>query len=317
MKPDGRLLGPGAEFDLIRKLREHWGPLASAIGDDASVLRIPRGEQMVISTDTALETVHFRRDWLSLREVGYRAVTSALSDLAAMAATPQGFLTALQLTPESLEELLDLADGIADAARTAGTVILGGNLSRGDLLGITTTVVGSVFTPLTRVGARPGDMLYVTGALGGPTAAVKALIAGATLTASLRDRFARPLARLAEARWLAARGAIAAIDISDGLASDAAHLAAASDVSLEIQVERVPVFHGATVDDALAGGEEYELLVVASSALPEAEFAERFSLPLTPIGRVGPADSGKGGAVRFTKAGKRVAVPSGYDHFSR
>jgi thiamine-monophosphate kinase len=270
---------------------------------------------MVISTDTALENVHFRRDWLSLREIGYRAVMSALSDLAAMAATPQGFLTALQLTPEAQEALQDLGDGIADAARTAGTVILGGNLSRGDLLGITTTVVGSAFTPLSREGARPGDLVYVTGALGGPAAALGALGTGASLGASLRDRFARPVARLAEARWLAARGAIAAIDISDGMASDAAHLAAASDVSIEIQVERVPVFDGATVDDAIAGGEEYELLVVARAAFSEAEFARRFSLPLTPIGRV--AATGSGTAVRFTRAGQRVAVPAGYDHFSR
>jgi len=307
------------EFDLIRAMRERWGALAASIGDDAATLRVPRGEQMVISTDTALETVHFQRDWLSYREIAYRAVTGALSDLAAMAATPQGLLTALQLPAEARTRLLDLADGIADAARSANTVILGGNLSRGDVLGITTTVVGSAFSPLSRAGARPGDLLYVTGALGGPAAALRALGAGAAPAASLRERFARPVARLAQARWLAARGAIAAIDISDGLAGDSTHLAAASGVVIEIQIERVPVFDGATVDDAIAGGEEYELLLVARTPLPEAEFAKQFSLSLTPIGRVTATTGREGNAepVRFTRRGERVAVPSGYDHFSR
>jgi thiamine-monophosphate kinase len=313
----GVALGPGSEFDLIRRMRERWGPLAADIGDDASVLRVPRGEQMVISTDTALEQVHFRRDWLSLREIGYRAVTAALSDLAAMAAAPQGVLIALELSPEARDGLMDLADGIGDAVRAAGTLILGGNLSRADVLGITTTAVGAAFSPLTRSGARPGDLVYVTGALGGPSAALKALDAGHTLAAPLRDRLARPVARVAEARWLAARGAVAAIDISDGLASDAAHLAAASAVALEIAVERVPVFDGADEPDALAGGDEYELLIVARAALPEAEFAKQFSLPLTPIGRAVEAGGGGDLGVSFTRAGQRVAAPAGHDHFSR
>jgi len=307
------------EFDLIRRMRERWGPLAADIGDDASVLRVPRGEQMVVSTDTALELVHFRRDWLSLREIGYRAVTAALSDLAAMAAAPQGVLIALELSPEARDGLMELADGIGDAVRAVGTVVLGGNLSRATVLGITTTAVGAAFAPLKRSGARPGDLVYVTGQLGGPSAALKALDVGHPLAAPLRDRLARPVARVAEARWLATRGAVAAIDISDGLASDAAHLAAASDVALEVAVERVPVFQGAGEPDALAGGEEYELLIVARGALPEAEFVERFSLPLTPIGRVVDAATGGGGhhGVSFTRAGKRVAAPVGYDHFSR
>jgi thiamine-monophosphate kinase len=308
-------LGPGTEFDLIRALRERWGPLAPNIGDDASVLRPPRGEQLVVSTDAALEDVHFRRVWLSLREIGYRAVTAGLSDLAAMAAAPCGVLVSLELSPEGRDGLMDLADGIGDAVRAVDTVVLGGNLARGDTLGITTTAVGSAFSPLTRTGARSGDLVYVTGALGGPRAALEALDAARTLTVPLRERFAHPSARIAESRWLAARGAIAAIDISDGLANDAGHLAAASNVTLEIQVERVPVFAGATQDAALAGGEEYELLVIARTPFPEVEFVERFGLPLTPIGRV--VEVGDGPAVQLSRDGKRVAAPAGYDHFSR
>src|SRR5437763_11705443 len=94
----GPSLGPGAEFDLIRRMRERWGALAVGIGDDASVLRVPRGEQLVVSTDSAMQDVHFRREWLSLREIGCRAVTAALSDLAAMAAAPSGVLIAFGLS---------------------------------------------------------------------------------------------------------------------------------------------------------------------------------------------------------------------------
>jgi thiamine-monophosphate kinase len=306
-------LGPGVEFDLIRQLRDRWGPLAAGLGDDAAILALPRGEQMVVSTDASLETVHFRRDWLSLHEIGYRAVTAALSDLAAMAAAPIGVLVSLELSPDTRDGIYEIADGIGDAVQAAGTRVVGGNLTRGDRLGITTTVVGSAFSPLTRAGARAGDLLYATGALGGPAAALRALAASATLTTALRERFVRPSARLLAARWLASHGASACIDISDGLASDAAHLAAASGVALEIEVEQVPVFAGASVNDALSGGEEFELLVTAPGPVAEAEFAERFGIPLTAIGKVVEDDAG----VRLTRAGKRVAAPAGYDHFSR
>jgi thiamine-monophosphate kinase len=306
-------LGPGTEFDLIRAMVAHWGALAVGIGDDASVLAPTRGEQLVISTDSALEQVHFRADWLSLHDSGYRSVTAALSDLAAMAAEPRGVLLALTIPPELQDRLLELADGIAEAVRDAGTVILGGNLAHGASLGITTTVVGSAYAPLPRSGARAGDLIYVTGALGGPSAALRALQSGATPPAALQQRFARPAARIREARWLAARGAVAALDISDGLAGDAAHLAAASGVAIEIQVERLPRFAGASEDDALAGGEEYELLVAARTPFDVEEFHARFGIPLTAIGRVGagPVD------VSFARDGKRVAAPRGYDHFSR
>lgn len=306
-------MGAGPEFDLIRQMRDRWGALAADIGDDAAVLSPPRGEQMVLSTDSALESVHFRRGWLSPRDIGYRAVTAALSDLAAMAASPIGVLVALQLPRNARGDVLDLADGIGDAVRSAGTRVLGGNLSTGDLLGITTTVAGSAFRPLRRSGARPGDLLYVTGRLGGPAAALAAFAAGAEPEAAVRQRFARPAARVGEARWLAARGVVAAIDISDGLAADAGHVGAASGVALEISVERVPVFPGATRTDALSGGEEYELLVAARAALPAEEFSARFSVGLTPIGRVleGPAQ------VQLLENGERVATPPGYDHFSR
>jgi len=336
----GVSLGPGHEFDLIGKMRERWGPLAVGIGDDAAVIRPPRGEQLVVSTDSAVEFVHFKRDWFTLQEIGYRAVTAALSDLAAMAAAPLGVLVAILVPPDDTEaQLLLLADGVKAALASANTVIIGGNLARAKTLSLTTTVAGSVFSPLTRAEARPGDLLYVTGQLGGPRAALRALQSGAKPSRDLMARLTAPRARIAEARWLATRGAIAAIDISDGLAADAGHLAAASNVRLDIQVERVPVFPEATEDDALAGGEEYELFISARAPLPETEFAARFGIPLTLVGRATPPrhpepltrhpERSEGSAVvrgrlregsavsgvSFTRNGTPVTPPPGYDHF--
>jgi len=305
-------LGPGKEFDLIRRINKRLGKLAVGIGDDAAVLGVPRGDQLVVSTDTAIEDVHFRSAWLTPREIAYRAVTAALSDLAAMAATPKGVLVSLALAPRDVTHIDQLADGIGDAVRAAKTVVLGGNVARADTLGITTTVLGSVFSPLSRAGARPGDCIYVTGSLGAPAAALRALLKRRKPEKGIRERFVHPHARIEEARWLAARGAVAAIDISDGLAADAGHLAAASGVAIEIASERVPVFAGATERDALAGGEEYELLVASRAPLPDAEFASRFKVPLTLIGR-----ARQGSKVSIRKDGKRVATPSGHNHLVR
>ncbi len=297
---------PG-EFELIAAMRERWGALAQGIGDDAAVLTPARGDQIVISVDTSIERVHFQRTWLSLREIGYRAVTAALSDLAAMAAAPRGVLVAIALPARDADDLMEIADGIGDAARGASTVILGGNLSSAESLSITTTVVGSAFSPLTRSGARPGNLLYVTGQLGGPRIAVAALERGETPSPVARDRFARPMARIAEARWLAARGVVAAIDISDGLAQDAMHLADASNVGVSYATERVPKLPGVAAEEAVVSGEEYELLLASTVPLPEAEFLARFGIALTHIGRVVErGDAGSG----------RVVGSHGHDHFS-
>lgn len=304
-------MSSGAEFDIIRKLQERWGALAVGLGDDAAVITPPRGDDVLASTDASVEGVHFRRGWLTPREIGYRAVTAALSDLAAMAAQPIGVLISLTL-PQDEANLDELADGIGDAVRSAGTVIRGGNISRSQQLSITTTVLGSAMTPLRRDAARPGHHVYVTGSLGGPAAALRALLEGGTPSPSHRERFARPVARLAEARWLASRGAAAAIDISDGLLGDLGHLAAASGVSLEIALETVPRLANVTDEDVL-GGEEYELLVSAATPLPAQEFAQRFGIPFT---RIGEVKKGRAG-VRATGGGaERIVTLPGYDHFS-
>jgi thiamine-monophosphate kinase len=303
-------MGRGAEFDLIRQLRQRWGKLAVGLGDDAAILELPRGDRMVATTDTAIEGVHFRREWLSMQEVGYRAVTAALSDIAAMAAEPRGVLIAIAAPADARDDVLALGDGIGEAVQVAGTVIVGGNLANADAIGITTTALGSAFKPLTRDGARPGDFIYVTGALGGSGATVRSLGNGVPVTDTIRARFAHPAARIAEARWLAMHGAVAAIDISDGLAADAGHVAAASGCGITLELERIPVWQGATLDDAF-GGEEYELLIVSRTPLPEQEFSARFGLPLTLVGRAVEGDAG----VKGRKDGKDVAIPGGWMHF--
>jgi thiamine-monophosphate kinase len=294
---------PG-ELTLIAEMRRRWGPLAQGIGDDAAVLAPPRGEKIVLSVDTSIEHVHFERSWITLREIGYRAVTAALSDLAAMAAIPRGVLIAIALPKSDAGQLMEIADGVGDAVRAVSTVILGGNLSAAEELSITTTVVGSAFSPLTRSGARPGNLLYVTGELGGPGAAVAAWKRGETPSAVARDRFARPMARIAEAQWLAARGATAAIDISDGLERDAIHLCNLSGVGLRSTRKALPRLPGISEEDAWVSGEEYELIVTSTTPFPEEEFKARFGLALTPIARV----------IEFN--GFMVSEPAGHDHFS-
>ena len=281
-------MGDGAEFDAIRRLLAVWGADARGIGDDGAVLAIPAGEQLVASTDATIEDVHFRRPWLTPIEIGARAAAAALSDLAAMAAEPRGLLVAVGLPPDWRGELDELARGIASTASEVGCPIVGGNISLAPALSLTLTVLGSSRAPLHRSGALPGDIIFVTGRLGGSGAALDALLAGAVPANEHRARFAAPRPRIREARWLAAAGARAAIDISDGLLADAAHLAAASNVSIMIDRARLPLVPGTDGDRALTSGEEYELLVAIppSARVDVQEFMARFSIPLTEIGAV-------------------------------
>lgn len=306
--PDTLALGPGREFDVVRGFVQRWGELAAGIGGDCAVLDVPPGERLVVSTDTSVEDVHFRRAWLTPHEIAHRATTAALSDLAAAAARPLGLLLALAVPPGWQSDLDALADGVASAARAAGAPILGGDLTSAAALALTVTVLGSARAPLERRGAVPGQALYVTGRLGGPATALRAWMRGATPHPAHRARFATPVARVAEARWLAEQGATAAVDLSDGLAADARHLAAASGVALWLDVDAVPLIEGASLADGLAGGEEYELLVAAGAALDVHAFAARFGVPLTRVGRVLA-----GGAPEVSA---RVDLPRGHDHFS-
>ena len=308
-------MGPGVEFDLIRRMAARWGDLVQHAGDDAAILEVAHGARLVASTDASVEGVHFRREWLSLQEIGYRATVAALSDLAAMAADPVGLLIAATI-PAGVAETIELvADGIGQAARDSGCPIVGGDLTGGDRISLTMTVLGAANPPIGRSGAKVGDRVWVTGLFGGPGAALKALLSGELPSAEHWPRFAHPVARIAEARWLAERGATAMIDISDGLSSDVRHIAAASGVSIEIDVMSVPCVPDVTPRVACASGEEYELLLTAPDEFDVAAFTSRFSIPLTQIGIVVESADGRDD-VTFVEGGQRVDLAAGYDHFS-
>lgn len=309
-------LGPGREFDVIRELVRRWGSAARGIGDDAAVLDVPAEHRLVASTDASVEHVHFRRGWLTASEIGYRGATAALSDLAAMAAMPLGMLVAMNVPERWRNEVGELADGIGAASRVAGAPIVGGNLTAGNDLALTITVLGHASRPLGRDGARPGDALYVTGLLGGSRSALDALAAGRPPSPEYRERLVAPRARIREAVWLATHGATAAIDVSDGLAADVGHLAAASRVSACIELYAIPTMSGVSPMLAASSGEEYELVVASSRPLPEHEFAREFGLPLTRIGVVQSGASSEH-RVRVRAQGTFVDLAPGHDHFSR
>jgi thiamine-monophosphate kinase len=198
-----QVMGPGVEFDTIRMLLSRWGDLAVDIGDDAAVLpRIASGHR-VVSTDACVEDVHFRRAWLTPYEVGHRAAAAALSDLAAMGARAECVLVAFVVPPAWEADLAQVADGIGSQVRAAGARIVGGNLSRGGTFAITLTVIGVAERVVSRAGAAVGDLVLVTGTLGGPGAALRAWERGGAPEAWARSRFAAPTARLAAGQALA------------------------------------------------------------------------------------------------------------------
>lgn len=304
-------LGEGPEFDAIRRALERWGPRARRVGDDAALVTMSGDRSIVASTDVSIENVHFRPDWLSPREIGYRATMAALSDLAAMGAVPLGVLAAVGI-PEGWRRHLDaITDGIGDAAASVDAPIIGGDMSRAGELSLGITAIGSAKDVLFRSSARPGDTVYVTGRLGGPLKALRELERGGEPEPVDRARFAAPAARIREAIWLAERGAAAAIDISDGLAADLRHLAAASRVVISVQLDTLAIVEGISPADAAASGEEYELVVTSPGRLDLSEFRKHFDLELSEIGRVehGPAE------VKFFDGEKRVASPPGFSHF--
>lgn len=322
----GIQLGPGREFDLIRGLLADAEPLPGEVllgpGDDCAVLE----GGVVVSVDITVEGVHFLRDWVTLEEAGFRAATAALSDLAAMAADPLGALFSLALPPDDLEaSAAALQKGAVEACRRAGAPILGGDLSgsTGPVV-MDVVVLGRADSPLLRSGCRPGDEIWVTGTLGGSAAAVHAWKGGGTPDPALREAFARPTPRIREARWLAERATLhAGIDLSDGLAGDAGHLASASDMALIIQAEALPFspgldpWHGGrdeALHFALRGGEDYELCVVVPPGALDSlvdGFHQAFGIPLTRVGRV---EAGKG--VRIEGAPGEAGGPGGgFSHF--
>lgn len=317
-------LGPGVEFDRIRGFLEGRASASHVRvgpGDDAAVL----ADGFVLSSDLSMEGVHFRLDWMDPAEAGFRATAAALSDLAAMAARPLGVLASVAVpAPGTLAA--SLMAGVREATEAAGTVLLGGDLTRSPGPAVVDVmVVGHTLLPLLRTGARPGDELWVTGTVGASTAAVEAWTAGRTPHPEARRAHVRPVPRLAAGIWLLeVLGARAGLDLSDGIAGDAGHLAAASGVGVVLEAQDVlSVAHrepGEEQDRVLAralhGGEDYELLVAlppGGGAARVEEFRERFDLSLS---RVGKVVAGEGVHLRPLGGGSPVRLSrGGWDHF--
>ena len=312
-------LGPGREFDRIRAMAARWQSRAHELGDDCAILEVG-GDRIAVSIDVSVENVHFRRDWMSPAEIGYRAAASALSDLAAVAAEPMALLLTIGAPPDEPEDTFTgLADGVGDAAGDAGAVIVGGDMSKADQLLVDVCVIGRASAMVSRRGAKPGDRLVLSGALGGPLAALTAWQAGKQPSPEARARFVKPAPRHAVGRFLEAHRARAMIDLSDGLASDLGHLLAASGVGARVDVEKIPVHREARAAAAemkepawrfaARSGEEYELLAALPPEVTDEELAAA-PVPLTVIGTI-EAEPG----LRAMEQGAAVTLPLGYDHF--
>ncbi|WP_067850567.1 thiamine-phosphate kinase [Alicyclobacillus mali (ex Roth et al. 2021)] len=321
------------EFALIRafvaKLPPPGADVLVPIGDDCAV--VEGGSRLVVTTDAAVEGVHFRRDTMSPPQVGYRAMAAAVSDIAAMGGQPAWITVALAVPPSWPEDdVVAIYDGVAEAAGAFGASVVGGDVvSTQGPLWMSITAVGRVERPITRAGARPGDVLFVTGNLGGSAAGLDILLgrrAGSAISqAVLVERHRRPTPRIAFGREAARLGATALDDISDGLASELNEIAEASGVRLLFEGDRVPIQPEVTeyaravgkdpLEYALFGGEDYELVGTA----PRDVFARLLAVAAvvgTPITAIGRVEEGDGVVMR--RDGKlSVVARRGYNHFER
>lgn len=309
-----------ARIDALKRVfaRTQSQAVQTGIGDDCAVLRGTH-KPSVWTVDSAVEHVHFRRDFMALHAIGYRAFMAATSDSAAMGARATAALSSLIL-PSSLSdaELDELVQGIASAAEACECPVVGGNLARGSELSITTSVLGEPYhVALLRSGARPGDGIFVTGPLGGAALGLRALQSGAadTSLSPFIQAFLSPRARLDIAQLLS-ECATSAIDLSDGLVQDSGHVARASGVRLCIEIDSVPrlpdLERGAHLlsEDPLrcmlSGGEDYEVLFTAPLASQTAGWATQ----------IGIVEHGAPG-VSVHDARGEVLSPDvgGFDHF--
>lgn len=312
------------EFEFLRRARTWFDSSGSLVGpdDDAAVLPGSANASIVATTDVLIEGSHFRRDWSSPADIGFRAVAVNVSDLAAMGAEPRWILLGLGAPPDTDEEFLrGLYSGLEEGCRSYDASLVGGDTVRCDRLLLCVTALGVLDgAPLTRAGARPGDVLTVTGPLGLASTGANLLLSGNHRGLEPSDALAciqahrRPEARVAEGRSLRVSGAHAAMDLSDGLGSDAYRLAEACGFGVEIdgdalpiapEVRRVCAARGWDAQRlALSGGEDYELL----AAVPDGFVAP--GVTLHAVGRV--VQEG----VWLVLGGERRPMPeAGWDHF--
>lgn len=326
-------VGELGEHALIARIRARLPPAAGfvvvGIGDDAAVLEPERNALEVITTDSQVEGVHFDQNFVGAADIGHKALAVNLSDLAAMGASPRAALLSLVLPPAWPVAHLDaLLDGLTALAQRARIVLVGGNIARspGPLI-VDVTVTGSVHRRrfLTRAGARAGDELYVTGMLGGAAAGLRTLRenpsafapgAAAVRSASqLVMRYRRPEPRLRFGLLLGRnRAAQACIDLSDGLADGVRQIGEASSLGAIIDADALPIEEGATLRDALVGGEDYELLFAVSPRMRSRLKSVRRLAKDLAVTRIGHLTADR--ALILRRGGGTEELPAGFLHFA-
>jgi thiamine-monophosphate kinase len=321
----------------IRKVLSGEAPgVIVAVGDDAAVVE-PGGHQGILTTDMLVDGVHFDLEATSPHDLGHKAVVVNVSDVAAMGGTPRYGLATIGIPPHiEAAWVMELYGGMREAADEHGMALVGGDTSRSDLAVVAATVYGEVASgqAVTRSGARPGDVLAVTGTIGGSAGGLRVGRARADEQKDLLStewgrellsRHERPVARIGEGRALAEAGATAMIDLSDGLSLDLARVCQESGVGARVRVPDLPVTPGlielseATGVDphdlALHGGEDYELLAaLPPDAVGEARrrIVERFGTRLTEIGEI--IEDRQVVAIRGQR--EEPLEPKGWDHFA-
>ncbi|MGA7245130.1 MAG: thiamine-phosphate kinase [Terracidiphilus sp.] len=329
--------GNSSELALVERIRRRAARSANAglvlgIGDDCALLRVKKGETLAVTTDLSIAGRHFRLDWHPPEAVGHRTLARGLSDLAAMGARPLAAFLSIGLPREitvgrgrSRAWVDRFFDGFLDLAGRYKTPLAGGDLAESSVLVADIVLVGAVprGKALLRSGARPGDLLFVTGALGGAAAGLEKLKklpgrlgAGIRHTKeALLTHHLWPEPRIAQGLWLRRReAATAGIDLSDGLSTDLDHLCQESGVSAEIDAEAIPIHAGASLDQALHGGEDYELLFAArpNAAIPRSIAG----ISVTKIGRIVKNCMGQPRVVVHTRSGRQPLERRGWEHFS-
>ena len=333
--------GQSGELDLIRQIRARAGQTSSAalqlgIGDDCALLRPRPGEELAVTTDLSIAGRHFRLVWHSPESTGHRVLARGLSDLAAMGARPVAAFLSLGLPRELTTPVgrrrawvEGFLDGLLALAAAYKTPLAGGDLSESPLALADIVLMGAVprGKALLRSTARPGHSLYVTGELGGAAAGLARLAELAQQAAgkhppripkkleALLAPHLYPQPRIAQGLWLVRHGlASAAIDLSDGLSTDLAHLCEESGVSAEVDAALLPIHPGATQEQALHGGEDYELLFTApaTARLPR----KIAGVAITRIGRIVKTRPSQAGITLVSADGPRPLEPHGWEHFA-
>ncbi|HEY7668745.1 MAG TPA: thiamine-phosphate kinase [Actinomycetota bacterium] len=314
------------EEELLEAIRRALSgsaePVRVGVGDDAAVVAPGTGE-LVLTTDALVERTHFDLDTWSARDLGYKAVAVNVSDIAAMAASPRYALAALTLSDRvDAAFVMELIGGMRECADEHALWIVGGNLSRGTDVVVVVTIVGEVAPgrAVRRDGAGAGDVVVVTGSLGAAALGLRSMTRRGNWSDDERTairHLMRPTARVGEAAILARSGATAMIDISDGLGIDLRRLTRSSGVAASIRLADVPVAPAASLDEAIGGGEDYELLAtmpsIEAADAARRDIAETFGIALTPIGWIADGD----GVTAIGADGtERPLEPAGWDHFA-